>query len=186
MNALFRFARVESRSPFHCSLDGCPASGSGPWDSRRLGTRPPQPGREPSAGIRRASPAAQRSSSTPEPPHSLCAERTPSSPGPRARFLSPVRPSVRPHARPSGCASPRARLLCRRGSRRGGGPAAPPWGRSRWSARTSLGRCAPGAASGRHTWQRRAQRRVSGSAGRPGGGAARARAAAGGGAAGGC
>lgn len=57
--------------------------------------------------------------------------------------------------RPSGCARPRARLLCRCRSHQGGDPAALPWGRSRWSGRTSLGRCAPREASGWHTCQRR-------------------------------
>lgn len=75
-------------------------------------------------------------------------------------------PFTCPSARQSGCARPCARLLCRCRSRRGGDPAAPPWGRSKWSGRTSLGRYAPGAASGRHTCQ--AAERRAGSAGQEG------------------
>lgn len=52
------------------------------------------------------------------------------------------------------CAGPRAHSLCRCRSRRGGDREAPPWGRSKWSGRKSLGRCAPAAASEPHTWQR--------------------------------
>lgn len=48
-----------------------------------------------------------------------------------------------------------AHSLCRYRSRRGGDREAPPWGRSRWSGRKSLGRCAPAAASEPHTCQRR-------------------------------
>lgn len=67
---------------------------------------------------------------------------------------STARDSFHLSARPSGCARPRSRLLCRCRSRRGCDPAAPPWGRSRWSGRMSLGRCAPREASGRHTCRR--------------------------------
>lgn len=85
-----------------------------------------------------------------------------------------ARDSFHLSARPSRCARPRARLLCRCRSHRGGDPAAPPWGRSRWSGRMSLGRCAPGAASGRHTCQRwSATRSPRAKEGAAGGGAAR-------------
>lgn len=93
------------------------------------------------------SPRAKHSSSIAEPRGSLCTKRTPGSAEHRARFIPPVRPPV-------GCVRPRSRLLCRCRSRRGGDPAAPPWGRSRWSGQMSLGRCAPREASGRHTCQR--------------------------------
>lgn len=93
-------------------------------------------------------PESRHSSSSPEPRRLLSAERTPGFAARCALFF----PSGRP---PVGVRQPRARLLCHCRSRRGGDPAAPPWGRSRWSGRTSLGRCAPGLASGRHTWQRR-------------------------------
>lgn len=67
------------------------------------------------------------------------------------------------------CAGPDAHSLCRCRSRRGGDREAPPWGRSRWSGRKSLGRRAPAAASEPHTWLQRGSASSLAKEGAPGG-----------------
>lgn len=83
---------------------------------------------------------------------SPCWERTRDSAAHRAWFPPPVPP-------PDGVRQTRAHSLCRCRSRLAGDPEAPPWGRSRWSGRKSLGRRAPAATSGRHTYRRRSAAR---------------------------
>lgn len=60
-------------------------------------------------------------------------------------------------------------LFCRCRSRRGGDREAPPWGRSRWSGRKSLGRRAPAAASEPHTWLQQGSASSLAKEGAPGG-----------------